>query len=532
MGKIQRAISFALAFVMATTLSACGNKDKQSDKIKLSDIKKIEGIDLSTYVDFFREIEAKYALLKYYPTFEEIKEHEENTIEGITCQKDILLDSEAMFYQIKKNSNDVFIKTPGCASLFCVNSFDEDERELQEMFEKTLKKALDLVLLNATNDIKEDFHRISEMSFVINDGNKRLFANGEFYVNTNICYMYKDVLEKAKKEGTLEDTLFTIITRVLNYARELPCSCKEEQASEVSKTVSTFKTELAYPNNVLNETLTGAAADSYMYTFGGVNDIVSYDTFDYEHYCEREEEAALFLLAMLNDDAMLQDYYNAMFDNNLKGVHNFFGLETQADYESFYRILYSIDSSWSYSYLESNLLEDETYSSLYRSDLYRLIGSDYKVDYYSFALERLTDYTINHDIPLLENLTVFQLIKNATANISSLYLKIDGDVADQIMALSSKYEDFLSECYGISLDDVKAMGEDVSSMLHAIDVLCDDSRTKDSHDPYLAKAEALLNRFPMLRSINFTIPTIFRVDGYYSELEENMALVREKGEEE
>lgn len=498
MRKVQRAISFALACIMATTLCACkGKKDEKTN------------IDLASFkMDLF-----DYSLRDYYPDWDAIQKMIDSTLSDATCQKDIPIDAEFLFNTLKKNSYDKFLKMQDVRPAFVIaeaypkflSTLYVGGETVQVVFERALNKAIDIFMANATNDVKEDFHRILKLSFFLGDSSSTLTFDSALYdMDSNIVIINTDILTYGYEGDTIEDSFVRVILRAFNYARELPCSCKEKAALETGKDITYFNGEMNGTSASVNGVVSQSAVDSYIFNVEGVaTKPESLNT----------DEAILFLLGMFGGHS-IEDYYNAVFDNDLAKFHAFFQLETEEDITAFYHILYSMDTLVDGTNLVGRLNRNGVPYS------YSLIDSAYKLDFYRLSLDRLMAYTVNSDLDLLDNLAILYILRNAATNDVDLYYITNyasfREYFSEIDALTSNFESFLSSYYNVSLDDIKAK-EESRDFEHYLQALRGEAPIYLALSSY--KAQKLRDKIPVLGYVLKQFPSLAKdTDGNYQNL--------------
>lgn len=513
MDKLKRALSFALATLMVLTMSACDNRlGKNNDERKKGNEKETKNQEeLLECAKKLQEMEVPYALQEYYPTLEQIQSLIKKADVETECKVNIPFDVDKLFERIRDNSYSTFIRTPGSGSLFVIDgSYPKMlsagvtvDESIQVEFEKALKKALEM-LKDATNDTKDDLHRISGLRFLVisNEENYiKLNFNGLYDLKNNIGFLYKEALEEALQNGKLEEHLFSVISRCLNDVRMLPCTCREEQAQNKGGEVAPFKIEELSYNSVLNTTLVSAAVESYMHnkTTNGS------EIYDYINTADMTEEAYLMFMAMFDKEHTVDDYYNAMFDNNVKDIHAFFGLETDDDLLAFYQMLYSCDSLRLKSSLRNKLYLDEYLTSReYRES----VGLTHHVNLYRILLSRLANYTIENHLDITSNMILFHLFKDMVADQYDWIYDTDSkedpafsDYSRSVQELTALYEEFLSKCYDKPIDQIKDLenSEELKNYIRVLNSAVDGDMSWN----FLCnmKARELLKRFPLLKNI-------------------------------
>lgn len=507
MRKVQRAISFALAVVVAATLCGCKGKKRESANINLEAFK-MESFD--------------FPLRDYYPDWNAIQKMIDSTLEDTTCEKDIPIDAEFIFNTLKKNSYDKFLKMQDVRSAFIIpdaypkflSTLYVGSETVQVVFERALNKAIDIFMASATNDVKEDLHRMLNLSFFLGNSSSTLTFDSALYdMDSNIVIINTDILTYGYEGDTIEDSFVRVILRAFNYARELPCSCKEKVALETGKDIAYFGLEVGSTSASTGGVVATSAVDSYISNVEGL---------DAKPGSLNSDEAILFLLGMFSGYS-IHDYYNAVFDNDLVKFHSFFSLETKEDITTFYHILYSMDTLVG----KTSLIDTLNYNGVPYS--YLLIDGAYKLDFYRLSLERLMEYTTNSDLDLLDNLAILYILRNAATIDMDLYYITNyasfREYFSQIDVITENFENFLSSYYGVSLDDIKNKegSRAFQSFLQALRGDASINLVLYSH-----KAQKLIDKIPVLGHVLKQFPSLaIDIDGNYQTLKADFARKRE-----
>lgn len=553
MDKLKRALSFALATLTALTMSACDNRlEKNNDEIKKGNEKPFENQEklfesenssknydeLIEYTKKLQEMEIPYVFQEYYPTLEQIQSLIKKADVETECNVNIPLDLDKLFERIKDNSYSAFIRTPNSGSLFVIEGsypkmLSEGvavEETVQIAFEKCLKKALEM-LKDATNDTKDDLHQIAGLRFLVITGGEIVTLhnlNGVYDQRNHIGFLYKEAIEEAQQKGELEEYLFTVISRCLNDVRMLPCACRNEQAQNKGGEVAPFKVEETSYHSVLETTLVCATVESYMQnqTTNGA------EMYDYIYQSDRKDQAYLMYMAMFDKEHTVEEYYNAMFDNSVKDVHAFFGLETDADLLTFYQMLYSCDSLSVKSSLPDKLSKDGV--SLTLREYYDAVGLTHHINLYRILLSRLANYTLENDLDITSNMMLFHLFKDMVTDRYDWVYDSDSEENEaftlysrSVQELTELYEEFLSKCYGMPIDQIKDLenGEELKDYIRALVSLVDGKI--EFNRLHGIKARELLRRFPLLRDI-LSVTKSYCYLGYCDSTSFEEALVRQR----
>lgn len=336
MNKLKRAISAALSFAIMLTMSGSHSEkenvvqdspviDEESDKqvkiITLDENRKELEQDFNNYKQYLEDYKIDYNLEVFYPSIEDItffRENEANTF----CKTRMSKNPEVILRKIKESTEDYVKEHPDYISLF------SSSHGYAAIIEEALTSIINDLVTHATNDVNEDLHRLQSMVLVFDD-ELMFLENGQYQFQNNMAVIHKGVLDGIDDKEELEDSIYKILKRTVNFARLNPCDCRIEQAHSQEKYVGPLLSK-----TTTSSIFTEGAVESEMYNLQHdftFDNETSYNTRDYRY--RMDNEAILMLLALFNPNANLEDYYSAVFDNDLEKIYQFFDLKTEADYD-------------------------------------------------------------------------------------------------------------------------------------------------------------------------------------------------------
>ncbi|MDE6142092.1 MAG: hypothetical protein K2G03_05770, partial [Bacilli bacterium] len=434
------------------------------------------------YSNYFEDYPIEYNNIESYLSDEQVDQIIKYSNIETHCERRYELDPELFFDILKENSEKYVSEHSEFRIPFLEEPYVEDH---VIDFETNLRYTIDTVI-NGKNDIYEDLHQVENLTIVFGDASK-FYSNSEdderyylVYASEDdsvilgvydsyqniividdeaislITSMYYDLEEQQNK---FNDILLETLQHEFNHVRQKACECRINQGTVLDNM-------FVYDGSYIS-TISEASAESDLYIMGKYPHSHSMQFNDYVYESERADELLLLTLALCNEDAKIEDYYNAIFDTDYAALHNFFDLRSRDEICDFYHIVYSIDSKnfrnnlWEKIYTEEEL-ENKTYFD-YTVD----VGYAYRVDIFRMVLEKLTEFT-NKKGPriftLKDNLAIFDILKSMVVKNAYEYYEDDSNpemiryrkyyeeyMVENIVALENKYIEFLSEYYEVSV---------------------------------------------------------------------------------
>lgn len=512
-------VTFLLAASILMGLPGCKrNKESKpapTEPIIKQELPKDDETIESSYEKYKKEIMAvspNYKNLEYYLTSEEVEDLSNYNASlpdcPYTCPK--LTDSiDKLVKQIRFNGSICFWDPLSSNKL----DFPKDEEYLSDLgIDYFVKSALTDIFSNATNNIAEDLCALSDYKIALSTdvSSDDVLANCSYNTHTITLY-YERIKVNARimaaskaydsdlsvdeiyKEELIKRINLTLIHEI-NHARQNRCKHTKENA--INNTIVNYSTE--GPSFICE-----ASAESSLYNLELDEDSDSKTRYDYTYLEERAKEGLLLLINMTSDS--IEPYYNAIYDGKLDDLYEFFNLETKEEIESFYRILYTLDTLSSRSKLSS-----------ISNDIWELkdkVGNEYLIDITKLALKNMINYTISHpDFTLEENVTLFDVLKAKISVAASTYdVEVGRDIygeefIENFNFLMETYESFLMNYYNVDHADALYSGMD----LGLINATMINNETYESDE--LIKAYELIEKFPVFKAIAFSDYII--VDGY------------------
>jgi len=292
-----------------------------------------------------------------------------------------------------------------------------------------------------------------------------------------------------------------------NHVRQKACECRINQGLVLDNM-------FVYDGSYIS-TISDASAESDLYIMGKYPHGYGMQFGDYVYESERAYELLLLTLAICNEDAKIEDYYNAISNTDYAALYNFYDLRSREEIYDFYHIVYSIDSkNFRNNLLEKIYTEEELEEKTY-FDYNVDIGYAYRVDIFRMVLEKLTEFTDKKgpkSFTLRDNLAVFNILKNIVVKDAYEYYEDDTNpemvryrkyyeeyMVNNIVILENRYVDYLSQYYGVSVSDIRKMeNTEISEYVQTLINVANYEYSGNSKDK---EALSLFGRLPILDSL-------------------------------
>ncbi len=268
------------------------------------------------------------------------------------------------------------------------------ELQGQLIFNIALEYIIYNLVLNSTNDLNEDLCKIQNLAIVEGSCNKEdevvpTFTLGIYNSDTNVIvidYEYNKIatflsnfsLKPASFElfKAMTDKVIATLSHELNHARQEMC---EHRKIEQDHTLFNYIVRVNDKSYLYKPIYFETSAESDLYNYEILVQNEDDNHFNHSYVYEREDESLLFLLTIFNNKP-IDDYYDAIFDLDIKKFYDFFDCHNITDYEEIYRIL-------------------QTFNNIYREN--REIEKYNNQDYLHFKLEIFTK-TLDNFIKYIE----------------------------------------------------------------------------------------------------------------------------------
>ena len=375
------------------------------------------------------------------------------------------------------------------------NSVRIDDSNLESAFNQDNKELLESTLKEIFNKIKEennnldsDFHIIDDLK-IYTYKEEDIDNNPCLYIeeNNSIIINYNEIIELAKYYNiSYEEQLKYFIIQEINrvrkntYEGDIESSLNYKSTNDTLMYNGTNGIEL-FTKNIISNNLD--------------------QNIDYIYNDEIKAQGELLLLGITNQDSdVLNKYFNAVNDNNLKELWEVYNLKDKNDLNHFYKILYSMDAK-----LHRNPMIYDYYNSNSKVDFEDFVGHEYKIDLFTKSVSNLMEYQKANDISVEENLVLYNIILNAIVNDTYKYndnfeIEYDMFFMNKINELNNNYIEYLSKYYELSEAEINDLIRydtrfiliDMASIMHN-----DDNNIPE----YLEDAKALLDKYPLTKAI-------------------------------
>lgn len=482
-------------------------------------------------ISYFKEYQPQYYFEESLITPAKVDEIIEKSTKDTECTFEFDGNIDNIIETIQNNSNTYILEHPEYSSAFTTDILKIDEYSDQIDFEISLKNVFEELIEKGNNNIYEDFHRMQDLKIVFGNcqeeekTNERILLYDEFEslvlgsydVIDNVIVLDKEAIKidmEMYDESFLE-ALYKTLLHEINHVRQQKCPCRITE--ELNQTDLSYD---EYPTFIME-----SSAESEIYNLD--KEIFSYgkDSFDYTYHELREYESLLLLLALFDTDKNIDEFYKAIFDTDLEALLTFFNVEEKDTY-TFYKLWYIIDSLDFRTDLSNSMYSESEYGNITLGEYQEDIGYAYRTQIFAMSLARLSEYTVNNeDFTLIDNLLMFNIIKNKIAANAYIYEEIGDEIVkkydpvfvDEVFGLEQKYREFLIYHYDVNLDEITDLEYyEVNTYGDTLMGLVNSSWEYD--ESYLEKSEELLKRFPLLKATVF--PDVYFID-YFNEMKEN-----------
>lgn len=309
---------------------------------------------------------------------------------------------------------------------------DDDDGHNQDklMVQSIFKDAISDILINSTS---KDLCVLKDLKVVIS-----------YYSEFNNCIEYKkeDNLIIIYPNSNWEEIKYAIRLE-LNKIRIDNCNCQDSPLFSYS-------------------TLNNASVISELYNTNKTDVFVSND--------DIKKEALFLSLGLFHNNYTINDYYKAIFNNDIETLYKFCNANNEEDIYKINRILYAMNHN-----IDS-------------------LDYDYKTEIFGIIINNLINYTTNNkNFTLKDNLTIFNALRNL----------INNDSSENIEELSNIYINFLSKHYKETTTTIINTLNDkkITDYTIALYNVCHEHNDGNIEIQYLNHANEILKRFPLLKQI-------------------------------
>lgn len=512
----QRTIALLLALSMPLGLAGCKNRNQEdTDDIKIEKSSdELDKNETPEEIEIRREIEITDFLKKMAEVIP-LYNFDELYFDSEEIQS---IKEAASTYQTCDNQNTDYSEL---AKTIIKNSFPDEPTPLEsnqntttdkDIMERNLQRALDIVFESPSNK-NEDICLLKTLKISSATISPNSNALGHYDYETNTVYIdYEkclNLLNDTKKRAhylmntdkTSDELVYSIdefftklYANVLNLVREYICPCRKDKGQR--------NVTVAYEYSMTN--LATIACENQVLYSDGFDEYSDADKFPNFQTFSREYEAYYLLLGAFNKKHTTGDYYKAIFDADLTSLYDFFGLKTDEDYETFYRIDEAINLL-NYMSRSSKSLEEQT-GIVTIGEYEETIGYSYKIDLFKMALKSLmTRLDEDDDYTKEEEMFLYQFVKayiikgtysiepvQNSRNETDLNRIYDEGFIKNVKELETIFYSYLCEKFDLDDADIDELKQTTYGTYFMLD------RTNCDSNLDIQK---LKNRFPLLEDI-------------------------------
>ena len=492
------------------------------------------------YVTMCDNVEANYKYEEYYISDEEIKNIVGDVVKfDAKCSNDVF-DRDLLLNNIMENSARYAIQNGDMINAFNIgNMYDEvDSNILSEVICNTIWDTI----VNDSSDELENYCSMSQIKVVINNNIddatakyiNRVSENSDkwdvidsYTIMINMNTVIREYEYKKKKydmnpsvyenPGTIYDYFSLVLKHELNHVMQYACDCRYD-AGKMPDSI-----EICYDSydgwDSVGNSLIEASAESSLYAYNIDN--CKNESYIYENY--RRNEALLFLMSIFKSD--ISEYYDAIKNSSFKELYDFFDLDSDEDYNNFYKALYSMETiSNDNAYLER--LKDADYNNEINYDNHAFCNN-YVIDIYKLFVKNLiSHYYEFSDLSYEECIFLNEFAKTVLLSTSCDYFVEDGELVSSwdeniklgIIELDEIFNSFIENEFSI-VRDVIEEERDVQQ-----EVIANIMFNKGFFNEI--ENQEIINKFPIIKNVVFVndIGKFYIVDSfdeiYFNEREE------------
>ena len=387
---------------------------------------------------------------------------------------------------IIENSNNYSVLSP-----FTNDTLENNESNIiYELFCKCLFDAIN-TCLNSSNNIDEDYCRFKNLKIAIGtilEENVIASHNNEnnlIMIDFEKMKLFYQIMY-PKYEISLEQYLYYTLLHEFSHVKQQKCDCRTKQANE-TVSVRCFTSFIE------------SSAESAIYNYYNVGN----DKYNHSYENEREQESLALLMAAFKENRSIEQYYNAIFDSNLKELFDFFGLKSNKDIKTFYNILYSFDTLNLNTLTATNLVP---YSYNDYSLFSKKVGHAYKTDIMKIAVSDLMNAIIRDNLTINQSLFLYNFIKTNLFCYDGL--NNDDNFIKCVNEIEEFFNSFIGDYYNISKEEIESfVSLSIYNKYFSNLENCDDDEIK-----------YLIEKYPLLTIISKTIKPDYLQLTYFEEV--------------
>lgn len=472
----------------ASLLTGCDVNKKieeslNNNKYAIEDMTKEEDIDVS--------ISKEIIINKYQNYFNEEIEYrnkdlylKEDDIDTIINNSTIRVNNN---YQFDGNIDNIISNIKN-------NSSKVDSEDLISAFNEDNGELLQSILSDVFNDIIKDNNNLNSDFHILNDLKIVTYSDNSI---ENFVSAYLDET----------NTIVINYNEIKVMADYYKMSFKEQVTFFITKEINTVR-KFSYENDVESTLNYKGTGDSLVYDGTNSIELIVKNRVpinnelnnDFIYTSEMKAQGELLLLGIANQDKdILNKYFNAVNDNNVKELWSIYNLNSKNDIKRYYNILYSMDAK-----LYRNTLINAFYDSHKNISYIDFVGLEYKLDLYNKCVNNLFEFQKEQELSLQDNIVLYSIILNAIVNDAYKYenntINYNLIFMDKINELNEYYLEYLSSYYNVDRKEIDDLIKydtrfillDMASIMHH-----DDDGIPEFND----EAQRMLNKYPLTKAI-------------------------------
>lgn len=520
----KKLLLLTIATSMSCSLNGCNNKDRfsknQDNEIKTTEITDdthiyhsneelitSENIELKEFLKYNNQIIPTYKNEILYISETEVNNLINKAYNNKTCDYVYNNNIDDVLNEIETNSIVFLLRNKKFSS-----AYKEFDSKYKIDFNEILKEVLQSIISESTNNINEDICNMKTLKIVVTY-EEPIDVLAYYSRTENMIAININAIER-EKELTTNHNFLTILKKTLrhelNHLRQYPCECRQSKGQ--------LDESLKY-DNYYSSILMESSAESEIYNLSEEYK-KNISKKDFTYYSQREDESLILMLGIFNENITITDYYNAIFDSDVKGLYNYVGADTKEEIYELYKILYSIDAINLRNDLGEYLLEENN-NEISVGDLQTSVGYGYKVQIFKKVLENMAIYTMeNKDFTLKENITMLNIIKNSITinsyvieesndinNIPSYKYIYEDSFVEDIYNLENNYVEFLSNHYNYKIDEIREI-ESTSMVKILTNINYISQGLESAYYQYSDIANTICEKFPIVKAIAYSNSSI------------------------
>ncbi len=399
---------------------------------------------------------------------------------GNVCGKHFDIAADEVISQIKENTANYLLEYPNddVTSFFDEDYFTRETfknyygipfdeyimNKIKEDVYRSFKEQISYILRNGTD---EDIHNLMDLKMFFtekltsstNDAQK---LSGNFSHDVNILRIcLPNISSWVINYSDMALMLDSVIKHELNHACQSACpDVLENQGLSMIKLIDgkPFFIE--------------SSAESALYNLN-MQDKVQMSNTNYTYLKYRKQESAMLLCSLFNKYT-INDYYQAINNQDLNSLLNFLGAETDEEKREIFRVLYAIDATDERnSYVKRIVGKKDTYTDDDYTKLSNKLNNLQYITIFRIVINNLINYNINKsDLTLDDNIWLYRMIADVistgafrlfSSEKNDVYYTYD-EFVQEFKIIQDSFFDALSTIYKVSDEEIRALYEDYKDL--------------------------------------------------------------------